>query len=214
MKALFFVLLFLCIHSVWSQCDPGEYGPECQYLCSTCELHGTCEEGMAGSCVCDETRTGVYCDECDVGHYGDECQYKCSVCEETNGVCIDGLEGNCTCTGNFDGPQCDECVVGFYGASCNNECTVCELHGTCTEGIEGGCACHDNRDGPTCSVCSPCLYGDNCENACECVNNMKCVAGECVCVFGYTGELCEDRKSFNKANGCDFVTYTLGKQIG
>ena len=98
-----------------AECAPGYYGSTCA-SCAVCNVHGTCNEGIGGSCACDlgwagdsctvcaARFTGVACDQCLPEHFGSACA-PCTRC--VNGTCIAGRNGECECDPGYAGEFCE-----------------------------------------------------------------------------------------------------------
>ena len=97
-----------------AECAAGYYGPACT-SCTQC-VHGTCTDGLGGTCacslgwagptctVCAAGWTGTACDQCQAGHFGETCA-PCTAC--ANGTCTEGRDGACDCDPGYGGPFCD-----------------------------------------------------------------------------------------------------------
>jgi len=171
-------------------CASGYYGSTCQYLCSTCGIHGTCSQGITGSCACQVGWDGPDCQICAANAYGSTCTL-CSLCEP-HGTCTPGLPGSCLCDLGWNGPQCDRCTAGFYGGACL-PCSGCL--GVCYSGSGGNCSCPTGTAGLICEVCASGYFKPSSSSAClPCSTNCnECLetATACEnCMPGYYGANC------------------------
>ncbi len=164
----------------------------CAYKCMDYCVHGYCIEERTTNtrqCVCNAGYRGLNCDEeipdcecspmqrCVIQNGTSVCQYGCDTEPCVHGVCSNRTGGDftCNCTAGYEGETCGEEI---------NECdpNLCENNSTCIDQVNGfSCACGGGFTGTLCGI-----------NVCDTkhCNNGTCSAGECICISGYTGELC------------------------
>lgn len=186
-------------------CMRGWKGDDCsQKVCSIggCSGHGTCRQST-DSCSCDNGWTGVDC-----------ANRACDGCNLEHGACVDG---KCQCALGWGGDkcfnklcdndcngngQCDStgkchCYKNWFGASCAKTLcpSNCTLSGNWTAGMvtqdfegtgqcrEGGCFCLKGWRLPSCTERSCGSFGID--------KKEEDGSHYCVCLQGYTGNLCQ-----------------------
>lgn len=130
--------------------------------------------------------TGIHCDSvCAEGRWGPNCSLSCN-CK--NGASCSPDEGAC------------ECAPGFRGTTCQSS----ECHNTARARLSRdlvsvfSSALFSSCFPDVLPVCSPGFFGHRCSQACpHCVRgNGPChhVTGQCDCLPGFKGALCNEGK--------------------
>jgi hypothetical protein len=145
-------------HTTTPRCTPSCAGKECgpDECSGVCGTCGAGERCEAGQCVCVPQCGGRTCGS-------DGCGSQCGTCRDVE-TCQDG---NCTCAAPGPGDSCSS------AAEC---CAYTALdERSCTRG-DGFCS----------SIFSTCRYGlgGRCSNSCDCMGDLVCVNGSCVCPDG------------------------------
>ena len=193
-------------------CPPGYGGVSCALHCPTttgvpCDGNGACDDGPAGTMVCDCTAAayghwaGVACSVCAEGWLGPRCDVACPT-SAAGRVC--GGHGECS-LGNATMAVCT-CDAGYGGRACDWECPggvtfACGGHGTC-DGPTATCHCFADPlrgywVGAACQTCAVGWSGARCRAACPsgpggavCSGGGACYDGVCVCAPGRCGRDC------------------------
>lgn len=145
-----------------SQCQPGQYGADCDVSCSDEMCNGgTCNPTPTTAldmCVCPSGLDSTsFC-------VGRDCPSKCS----GHGNCADGT---CLCDAPFTGDVCDQCPENFYGVGCDIECGPNNCLYACSPA--GVCLCPAGFN--TSDQCNSCLTGYYDEGDCS----LHCTASQC-----------------------------------
>ncbi|KAL5020522.1 hypothetical protein ScPMuIL_003414 [Solemya velum] len=189
-------------------CDDGWQGDTCMenkdecVPTNPCGDHGTCSDTIGGySCACNagykataRETYGTTCTECDAAHFGDGCTSECT-CISGNTQDCDHVTGACSCNQGWRGGVCetdiDECATN--DGDCPEHSVCVNKNGThdcnCNAGFE-------KLENGTCVACDSTHYGQNCADACQCnmtrTTDCSDVDGSCVCMTGWSGDLCND----------------------
>eukprot|EP00057_Strongylocentrotus_purpuratus_P012761 XP_011667235.1 PREDICTED: uncharacterized protein LOC752960 [Strongylocentrotus purpuratus] len=95
----------------------------------------------------------------------------------------DCIQGECRCHANWHGVSCDQLQCGDHN---------CSGQGICNR---DGCRCDAGYLPPDCTrTCPSGWYGQDCSYHCDCGHGGSCdpVSGECACLPGYTGTICQE----------------------
>ncbi|KAK3752426.1 hypothetical protein RRG08_048931 [Elysia crispata] len=158
------------INTSQNVCQIGNYGPNCEYLCSFgcptpyCDkITGNCRVGVN---ICALGHHGAKCERCPIGTHGHVCSERCSPycggsnkdCEVRSGICLFG------CVDGYYMPDCSiVCPVYTYGQRCLKSCSLncAGPNGTCNN-INGTCdsGCISGYQEPLCDTkCTGNTYG-------------------------------------------------------
>lgn len=91
---------------IFTECDGGKYGPDCNKKCGNCAQNGQCHH-INGSCM----------NGCDPGYYGTYCS-KSKLCADITGSCNGG------CKNGWTGEQCLEGTVILIQTNKTNESII------------------------------------------------------------------------------------------
>jgi len=158
---------------------------------------------------------GYFC-HCPSGFTGNNCQTNIDECEpapcKNGATCLDGI-AEYTC----------ECREGFNGDQCENDIDECEMYQPC----QNGAKCIDEIADYTCQ-CDATFGGKNCSvplTGCQevtCFNGGTCTPwllgeddhkGNCSCMPGFDGELCETLTTFS-FKGSSYVSVDSDREEG
>ncbi|XP_019628723.1 PREDICTED: fibropellin-1-like [Branchiostoma belcheri] len=166
-------------------CYPGFSGPSCQTY-DPCTSH-PCKHG--GRC---SAAGNMFQCTCPAGYQGRLCQEEVVAC--SSAPCQHGG----TCTDTQDGFICT-CPTGLTGRTCTDQVDVCSSEpctngGTCVESLgHFTCLCPPAFAGLQCERPQLCLYPlqDPCQNGAVCFPLPGGAGTRCVCLTGFTGDLCQ-----------------------
>ena len=165
-------------------CKPGWKGKTCNDSVSDCL--GQCLRGRCVDLVND------YQCVCPQGYTGKDCEQNIDDCLSSpcfnNAICVDGTHGyHCVCPTGFKGPRCGNTTDECAASPC--------LHGKCIDlPSDYRCECNMTYYGTNCSRKmgpSPdgCYKNNRCKHGSKCISEGN--ATKCVCLPGYTGDLCQ-----------------------
>uniref|UniRef100_A0A8C2BWC6 Multiple EGF-like-domains 10 n=1 Tax=Cyprinus carpio TaxID=7962 RepID=A0A8C2BWC6_CYPCA len=181
----------------------GWWGLGCNLTC-VCGNGGACS-ALDGRCSCTPGWRGDRCDQHCQGRWGPNCSLSCN-CK--NGASCSPDEGACECAPGFRGTTCQR-------SECSNTSHAClsrRALSVFSSALFSSCFPH------VLPVCSPGFFGHRCSQACpHCIHSSgPChhVTGQCDCLPGFKGALCNEGKTHRSHSllqySCQTVWITWG----
>lgn len=136
---------------------------------------------------------------CAAGQYGEHCSGQC-LCQ--NGGSCDSETGQCSCPPGWTGAACE--LGEFRTKRFCPPVSFCSLQCQGKTPLYLSLRCNSHLWFPFLSLleCEEGYYGEDCAQVCSCTNGGRCdrVTGGCVCLPGWTGELCQSGDFLNIAS--------------